>query len=325
MKKLKINDVHEICRLLKKTDMLYREIADKFNTTISNISSINNLRNCTEIAKQYSDDGLYIRDDTLSRSQSPASARPDLPSRKKRIEQSAHLICNMLKNTEVPMVEIADMFGLAIHDVTSINKIVSMPEVGKMYASGKPTIRKTGLSYDDVHEICRLLRDTKVSYQKIADRFDTHKPDIVYINQLKIFHQIGELYSKNGEYIRPKGLTDEKVHNICLYLKEKKRNSARDIAELFNVRHQVVNSINELKIHPEIGREYADGKKSIRPKNLTRYKITKICKLLTGTTLGYTDIAKVCGTDYSTVYNIDHMRSHKHIGEKFSKDGMTIR
>lgn len=215
------NELEEIIKLLKETSLSQTEIGERFNISQSIISNIN-------IGKTYHKDDIIY---------------PIRPLENDSVKE----VKILLEHTCLSLNQISKKTGVDKSTVNEINQGRSFIEQNRVY----PIRKEKNISKlsDPVilQQIFILLKDGKISTQKIAEKFDVKRFAIEDINNGKSH------YNPNWNYpIRKKPatyhkVTDCEVDEIIKLLKESNL-SFREIARKYNLKtHNAICYINNGK------------------------------------------------------------------------------
>lgn len=156
------------------------------------------------------------------------------------------------------------------------------------------------------------LRNTTLSLQKIADKYNISKRAILHINQGASRSTIGESYPirKNPNPIGK--LTDEDIEEIIYLLKYSYRFNG-EIARQFGVEVHAINRINQGLTHHKDNIEYPIRKwKSSGTVLFTYEQVTEIINLLQNTNQSINSIAKQYNVTFHSIQDINTGNSKKY-------------
>lgn len=170
---------------------------------------------------------------------------------------------------------------------------------------------------EEVHQIKRELRETKMSLNEIAQRHGTSKRTVMRINQGLHYEELGEAYPIRSIPRLMGKLTDDQVAEIIELLKYSYR-QYEDIGAQYGISVSAVKQINSGECHPLPGVEYPvrHYKNSGKPA-CTYNQVTEISDLLSNTKMTCGQIAKCYGIDLQTVYSINNGNA-----KRYRRDGL---
>lgn len=166
------DQVHEICKLLQNTDMNYNEIAEKFGVRHWVIKSIRCGEAWTDISKEYNFD----------------HRRQQVNTDKDTVIK----ICELLQNTDIPMQEIADKFGIRKNVVMSIKCGFSYTDISKNYDFSHRDI-KTKITEKDALEICKLLKEGH-GREYISKKLGVTESNVRAVKEKRQYTEISDLF-----------------------------------------------------------------------------------------------------------------------------------
>ena len=111
----------------------------------------------------------------------------------------------------------------------------------------------TKLTEEQVHEICKLLRDG-ISGVEVAKRFNISKSHTSSIRCGHSYKEIAELYGLTKKQYHSEKLTERQVHKVCKLLI--KNHKLQDIANIVGCTKGMVSNIRRGLSYPEITCKY---------------------------------------------------------------------
>lgn len=261
----------------------------------------------------------------------------------KLTDADVHLICQMLQDPKVTYDEVLDRIGhkVARGDVmniangrgwTHITRLYKIPPRETMLGETHPMSKLTN---EDVHRICYMLQDPKVTYDQIAEMFKdkckigtiidiAHGNTWTHISRhYRIPHR--ERVNSSGVNSSSSKLTEEEVHEICQMLLNPS-NTYKQIAECFGDKisthgvHKIakgdsyVSIRSQYKIPP---RENDRVKIARISSKLDEEKVHQICQMLQDPRIMYKDIGAKFGVCDHTILDIAHGNNWKDVSSQY--------
>ena len=261
----------------------------------------------------------------------------------KLTDEDVHLICQMLQDPKVTYDEVLDRIGhkVARGDVINIANGRGWTHITRLY-NIKPRETMLGethpmskLTNEDVHRICYMLQDPKVTYDEIAEMFkDKCKIGaIIEIAHGNTWTHISRHYriphrkrpDTSGINSRMSKLTEEEVHEICQMLQDP-RIMYKEVAEcfegkistngVFNIAKgdRYVSISSQYNIPP---RENDRAKIARMTSKLDEEKVHQICQMLQDPRVMYKDIGAKFGVCDHSILDIAHGKNWKDISSQY--------
>lgn len=149
-------------------------------------------------------------------------------------------VCNLIADTDISLVDISSMTGVAYSTVKAIR--------GKrIYQNITESFDFTSRDFDDniIHCVCRLLEDNKDSVKEISQQCSASETMVYNIAKGNIKNSISSKYDtskydKIGPYSK---VTEEQVHEVCRLISTTTM-TLREISRITNVPKYTVSKIN---------------------------------------------------------------------------------
>lgn len=214
-------EVEEIVRLLKQTNLSQTEIGNKFNVAQTVVSNIN-------VGNTYYNKNIEY---------------PIRPIENKSIKT----IKKLLKETNLSLNEIAKKVGVCKSTVNQINQGKSFVDKNLDYPIRKEKNISKLSDPDILQQIYILLKEGKISTQKIAEKFGAQRLAIENINNGKTHYNANWDYPIRKTPAWKHKLTSKEVDEI-IYLLKNTNLSFREISRRYNLdTHNTICYINNGK------------------------------------------------------------------------------
>lgn len=194
-------------------------------------------------------------------------------------------IVDLLKNSDLSYDYISTKYNLGKDQITMINtgkrytellKNETFPIRQKVVSKGKKTMIESKLDDSKLLEIIDLLKEGKVKYDDIAEKYHVNRQSIVQINRGEFNSPIKENFTfpirvkhiRQEKGVKSFKLTDKQLHSIAKLLKENKL-TFKEIAEKFDVSSWTISQINNGHKYFQIlkDEEFPIRKEQLRPKS----------------------------------------------------------
>lgn len=225
-------------------------------------------------------------------------------------KEDRDVIIDLLKNSNLSMMQIGEETGYSIDVISDINTGSTFPKEGISYPVRK---RRCSERYEeeDYWAVARLLKDTNLPFEEIAIKTGTDLNLVFDINQGK---RIG-WFKKTGLQVPirktvQKAKVSVQLGKQIIEALKKQDMSANEIGQLFNVPSFTVGSINRgtHSVCQKIKEDYPIRKKPYRnPSNkiFSSFQLNQIVDFLLNTSLSLEEIAQRIGVTKSTIKSIN--------------------
>lgn len=225
-------------------------------------------------------------------------------------KEDRDVILDLLKNSNLSMMQIGEETGYSIDVISDINTGSTFPKEGISYPVRK---RRCSERYEeeDYWAVARLLKDTNLPFEEIAIKTGTDLNLVFDINQGK---RIG-WFKKTGLQVPirktvQKAKVSVQLGKQIIEALKKQDMSANEIGRLFNVPSFTIGSINRgtHSVCRKIKEDYPIRKKPYRnPSNkiFSSFQLNQIVDLLLNTSLSLEEIAQRMGVTKSTIKSIN--------------------
>lgn len=293
---LDIDSVLEIMDLLEKDENTYiYEIAELYNVGKKIISEINMGERYAKYTNPYKLKGRFpLRKKRCNKDIYRPNAQID--------ESTALEIADLIQYTEIPFIEIADIYEIKPGIVSSINTGFAWSKVTNRHSY---PLRHTTLKDEDYLEIAKLLEEKNESIKDIGIMYGISASEVRNINNKKVKEYL--LHEFNTP-IREKDIEDRlsfnrKIVKLACELLLLDDKDQKEIASMLEVTENLINRINTGKINIKMyDKEY---KFPIRKNRLSDDDVKKIAYLLKNTKERFVDIGKKFNITKYSVSNIN--------------------
>lgn len=222
--KLKESDVLAIKELIKD-GLTPTEIADKFNVTRYAIGDIKSGRSWSFVGEDVS----YIKYPKIKNS--------------KLTDDEISNIKYLIKEGNLNQKEIGELFNITEATIGRIKRGERWLDIGEDISNIKnKKLSNNKLTKNDVIEIKSLLKEDVLTQNEISRKFNVSRATIAKIKSGETWDDVGENVSNIKSPRRNLKLTDEKVKEIKILLKEGTLTQTK-IAEMYDVSRKLINRI----------------------------------------------------------------------------------
>ena len=179
-----------------------------------------------------------------------------------------------------------------------------------IYNRGIRNKRSKFISNDVLSEVINLIKNTNLSFQKIAKIYGCCQEVISAINLGKRYYTEEIIYP-----IRQNRYDKEKIKQIVYSLKYELDKTIKDISKEYNIDLSQVSKINSGKIHPIPNTKYPIRKGKVT--NPIFSHIDEIIELLKNTDIPQKDIAKRFNVSVACISSINKGNSYKKQGIEY--------
>ena len=170
---------------------------------------------------------------------------------------------------------------------------------------------KTSHSEKEIQEIKKLLKNTDMTFEKIADLYHYKgASSIGFINEGIIWFDETEKYPIRQNK-KSKKISKTQVLAIINMLQNTNK-TQQEIAKIFNIQRSVITAINLGTEYQQENITYPIRDKTVKYTKLSNKDVQEICNLLTNDShLSFTAIAKKYKTSIATITNINYGKTYK--------------